>query len=112
MVICSDETQDWERPAAELLREIRLEVDSEDDDEEASHPVTVPAVCSVNDCLQYVPKNSHQRRWQNSSTKPPFLNLVYFDRYHGYIEQEQSKERCKDSMKCDQNNVKTKIGVL
>ena len=56
MVTCSDETQDWERPATELLREIRGEVGSGNGDEEESDPVIEPAVCSVNVCLQYVQK--------------------------------------------------------
>lgn len=56
MVTCSDETQNWERPATDLLREIRGEAESGDDDEEESDPVTAPAVCSINDCLQYVQK--------------------------------------------------------
>ena len=37
-------------------------------------------------------KNSYQRRLQIPPTKPLFLNLVYFNRYHVYIEWKQSKK--------------------
>ena len=35
----------------------------------------------------------------NPKTKPPFLNLVHFNRYHGYMLNERKVKRYKDSMK-------------